>query len=322
MPTTRLPGPITAALILTLTTTPPATADTYPGATVSRYTPLTGTENDRVTAREAGCAEGEKGTNGVRFLIVGTQESGATLRHPGTTASSTSPRAPAEHAATVAAAWATGFAQCRTNHAQAELALTVNNKSDGGINGDTAGGQWAAIVTEAAQNDNHAVTITGGIDAEPSWSTPTWARAWVDAFTGATDRTLYAGNSADGCPQHGSSTTTCANEWTLADLHHVSTGAAPTIEAIPQIHRTDGTQTRQWAAVSSWGARHGSGPIRFAGAMSQNTACDQRRDCTATDNTPKAAWTQLWHELNSHDETAISRLPTATDIRWPQETGT
>lgn len=315
MPTTHLRGAITATLLLTLTT--PVAADTYPGATVSRYTPLTGADNDRATAREAGCAEGEKGIDGVRFLIVGTQENDTTLRHPGTTTASTSSRVPTDHAATVAAAWATGFAECRTNHAHAELALTVNNKFNSGINGDTAGKQWAALVTDAARHDNDAVTITGGIDAEPSWSTPAWARAWVDSFTEATDRTLYAGNSADGCPQYGSSATTCANGWTLADVHHVSTGAAPTIEAIPQIHRTDGIQARQWAAISSWGTRHSSGPVRFAGTMSQNTACDQRRDCSATDNTPKAAWTQLWEELNSHDETAISHLPTATDIRWP-----
>lgn len=295
----------------------PAAAETYPGATVSRYLQPTATDSDRTAARKAGCAEGRKGTSGVRFLMVGTQERGGVLRHPGTTATHTSERVPTKHAASIATAWAAGFTQCRTGDARAELALTVNNKSDGGISGTAAGKQWASVVAKAAEADNDAVTITGGLDAEPSWSAPKWARAWANAFTEATDRALYAANSAEGCPEHGSDSTACANGWTLADVHHVSTGAAPTIRAIPQIYRTDGIQARQWAAVSSWGARNDAGPVRFAGAMSQHTACGQRGGCSATDNTPKAAWTQLFEELNSHDETAVSSLPTATDIRWP-----
>ncbi len=318
MHTTRRLATLTVTLgALTLSTAIPAAAQDYPGATVSRYTTLDGTDSDRTAAHNAGCAEAENGTNGVRFLMVGTQENDTKLRQPGTTTDSTSQRAPTQSAAEAAAAWTAGFDECRTGDTTAELALAVNNKSDGGINAATAGTQWADIVNDAATTaDSDAVTITGGIDAEPSWSSPKWARSWVDAFTAATDRTLYTGNSADGCPQNAKSTN-CSNGWTLADVYYVATGAAPTIEAIPQIYRTDGAQARQWAAVSSWGTQHSSGPVRFAGAMSQNKACDQRGDCSGTNNTPKAAWEQLRQELNAHDATAISDLPTATDIRWP-----
>ncbi|WP_156184999.1 hypothetical protein [Allosalinactinospora lopnorensis] len=304
------------ALALAATHTP-AAADTYPGATTSHYLPLTGNDTDRAAAHEAGCAEGRAGHDGIRFLALGTQEDNGLLRRPGVGATSTSERTPTEQAAAAARSWAQGFTECRTDDAHAELALTVNNKSDGDTNGADAGRQWADIVDDAAAADNSAVTITGGIDAEPSWSSPEWARNWVDAFTEATHRTLYAGNSADGCPQHGSPATPCSNGWTLADVHYVSSGAASSIEAVPQIYRTDGTQARQWAAISAWGARNGQGTIRFAGAMSQNTACSQRGDCSHTDNTPEAAWNQLWEELNTHPETQIPALPTATDIRWP-----
>ncbi|MFC4562998.1 hypothetical protein ACFO4E_14130 [Nocardiopsis mangrovi] len=292
----------------------PAEAATYPGQTVSRYTPLAGGSAERTAARDAGCAEGRTGRDGVRVLFFGTQEKGDKLRQPGTTSGSTSARVAASTAADVATAWAEGFTECRTGGATADLAMGVNNKSDGGIDGAAAGRAWAAIVDGTA--DTEAVTITGAVDAEPAWSSPSWARGWVDAFTQASDHTLYAANSADGCPTHGSSSTSCNNGWKLADLHYVATGAAPTIKAIPQIYRTDGIQARQWSAISSWGATKGSGPVRFAGAMSQEAACKQRGGCSTTDNSPKDAWNQLYTELNAHSETKVDSLPVATDMRW------
>ncbi|MDA8371646.1 MAG: hypothetical protein M0026_17530 [Nocardiopsaceae bacterium] len=315
---------ITALALATATTAPanalptgPDTAD-YPGHTTSSYVLLTDDTTDRASAYQSGCAHAESGRNGLRILFFGTQEDNGRLRHPGTTAAATGQRTAADQAVTVARGWAEGFTACRTDDTTARLALGVNNKSDGGLTGATAGKQWAAIVDEAAdQADTTAVTITGAVDAEPGWSAPRWARAWVKAFTSATDRTLYAANSADGCPVHGSASTSCNNGWDLADLHYVATGAAPTIRAVPQIYRTDGIQARQWAAISSWGATHGNGPVRFAGSLSQHTACSQRGGCPTTDNTPEAAWTQLWNELNAHPETQISALPYATDMRWP-----
>ncbi|RCV48023.1 hypothetical protein DEF23_25750 [Marinitenerispora sediminis] len=307
-----------AAMALTCLTAAPASAAAAPAHTVSRYVPLTGAASDATAARDAGCAEGRTGRSGVRVLFFGTQESGGRLRHPGTTAGSTTPRVPVDNARAYAAQWAAGFAACRTGGATAQLAMGVNNKSDGGVAGATAGAEWARIVTQTArQVSSGPVTIVGAVDAEPSWSPRAWARDWVDAFTGATSRTLYAANSADSCPTYGSSATACANGWSLGDLHYVATGAARSIHAIPQIYRTDGIQARQWSAISSWGVRNGAGPVRFAGAMSQRMACDQRGGCTNTNNTPTAAWTQLYEELNAHSDTAVRELPYVTDMRWP-----
>lgn len=308
---------ITAATTLLLATAAtPAAASPTPPATTSHYISLTGTSRDLDHARTAGCEQGRTGRHGLRILFLGTQEENSVLRPPGTTAATTAPRVAAARSAAIATHWATGFTQCRTHGATAVLALGVNNKSDGGLTGTQAGRDWAHIInTATTQATTEAVTIAGAVDAEPAWSTPTWARTWVDAFTQTTTTTLFAANSADGCPTYGSTSTTCNNGWTIADLHHVSTGASPHIKAIPQIYRTDGIQARQWSRISSWGTTTGHGPLRFAGALSQSAACAQR-GCTNTDNTPAHAWTQLFNELRAHHETHIDTLPYSTDMSW------
>ncbi|ASU84134.1 hypothetical protein CDO52_16250 [Nocardiopsis gilva YIM 90087] len=295
-----------------------AAAPAYPGHTVSRYVPLSGGSADTDRARSDGCTAGTTGRSGVRILFFGTQESGGRLRPPGTTAGNSATRVPASRAIDAAAAWARGFSSCRARGATATLALGVNNKDDGGVGGAGAGRAWARIVQQAASAaENPAVSIAGAVDAEPGWSSPGWGRGWVRAFTSATSRTLYAAGAAGGCPTYGAASVRCNNGWTVPDVYFVAAGAAPTIRAIPQIYRTDGIQARQWAHISSWGAKRGSGTVRFAGSLSQYVACQQRSGCATTDNTAKAAWTQLRDELNAHPETRVSALPNATDVRWP-----
>ncbi|MDA2812383.1 hypothetical protein O4J56_17205 [Nocardiopsis sp. RSe5-2] len=315
----RRAGAALAGAALALALSPaPAQAQTYPGFTVSRYVPLSGSESDISGARAAGCAEGEGGRSGPRVLFFGTQEAGGDLRQPGTSAGSRTPRVRADRAVQAAEAWADGFEECASGGAEAELALGVNNKSDGKASGSGAGSAWADVVDRAAARiSGGRVSVAGAVDAEPEWSSASWARAWVDAYTSGSSTRLYAANSAGGCPQYGSSSTGCNNGWRLSDVHYVSSGASDRIQAVPQIYRTDGIQARQWAAVSAWGADRGKGPVRFAGSMSQRIACKQRGGCERTDNTAKAAWTQLREELNAHPETRIGDLPYATDVRWP-----
>ncbi|WAE76425.1 hypothetical protein OUQ99_15675 [Streptomonospora nanhaiensis] len=309
---TALTLPAPAHATTTPTTTPTHTT-TYPGHTTSRYVPLGPATADH--ARDAGCTEARTGTNGVRILFFGTQETDHQLREPGTSHATTTPRAATTKAASYAHHWAQGFTDCRTGQTTATLALGVNNKDDGNLTGPTAGKQWATLVHDARQRSTTpAVTITGALDAEPAWSTPTWARGWIDAYTKNTTTPLHTANSADGCPTTG--TAHCNNNWTLADVHHLAGGGRPTVHALPQIYRTDGIQARQWANISRWGHTHANDPLRFAGAMSQHTAC-QQRTCNNTDNTPRQAWTQLTDALNAHASTRIPALDTATDIRWP-----
>ncbi|TDQ46344.1 hypothetical protein [Actinorugispora endophytica] len=316
----RRPAAAAAAAAALLLAAPAATAAamTAPPATTSYYVSMTGTRADLETARDAGCAQGRTGLDGLRVLFLGTQERGNVLRPPGTRPDTTAPRVAAARGAAVAAQWARGFTECRVSGATAVLALGVNNKSDGHVDSAAAGRAWARTVTAAARRaTTDAVAVAGAVDAEPSWSSPAWARAWVDAFTSASPAPLFTMNSADGCPVYGSTSTACGNGWTVADVHYVSAGASPALVPVPQIYRTDGIQARQWANVSAWGVAHGHGPVRFGGALSQSAACAQR-GCARTDNTPEQAWTQLFTELNSHEETRLDSLPYSTDMSWPR----
>lgn len=360
----RLRAPMTTLATLAVLAIPlsaPADADDSEGTaapphTVSRYVPLTGADADLDRAWDWGCADGESGRSGLRILFLGTQESGARLRQPGTSGGSPTPRVPVRTTVEVARHWTEGFTACRADDATAVLALGVNNKDDGGVGGAAAGREWAAVVADAeavvaealgepgaapdgadrerpaeeaadedeveqpdraaAPGEEPMVRVAGAVDAEPGWSSPRWARDWVDAFTAASDLTLYAANSADGCPSDRSGATRCNNGWTVSDVHYVATGADPALRAVPQIYRTDGIQARQWAHVSAWGARTGAGPVSFAGALSQARACEQR-GCSGTNNPPKDAWRQLWEELGREPGTRIAELPHVTDMRWP-----
>lgn len=324
----RRPGPRAAsvlavlAVLATAAIAAPAQAregQAHPPApTVSRYAPLEGGSADLSRAREWGCAAGASGRSGLRLMFVGTQEAGGVLRGPGTSGTGSALRTDAYRAVEVARQWARSFAECRTGGATAVLALGVNNKEDGGMDGAAAGREWADMVAQAHREAEYpGVQVAGAVDAEPGWSGPEFARAWVEAFTGRTDLTLYTANSADGCPWEAGSWEGCNNGWSLADLHFVSSGAAETMHAVPQIYRTDGVQARQWAHLSAWGAHSGEGPVRFAGALSQQRACEQR-GCQGTDNPPETAWSQLRRELDARPETRDAHLPYATDMRWPE----
>ncbi|QVQ54644.1 hypothetical protein J4H86_03390 [Spiractinospora alimapuensis] len=300
-----------------LTTSAGASSGEAPEPTVSRYVPLEGTAGDLDRAQEWGCAEGETGRSGLRVLFFGTQESGGELRQPGTSTATRSARVSADRAVEVAARWAEGFTSCRKGDAEAILSLGVNNKDDGGVSGSDAGRAWAEVVDSGSGSiGSEAVSVVGGVDAEPSWSTPQWARDWVDAYLQTTELPLYAANSADGCPAQGSGGGSCSNGWSVSDVHYVAGGAGSGVSAVPQIYRTDGIQARQWASISAWGAANGEGALRFAGAMAQQKACEQR-SCDGTDNSPEDAWSQLWEAIDAESGTRQDTLPHATDIRWP-----
>lgn len=301
----------TATVLLTLTLTTPTTAattqptpqTTYPGHTTSHYIPLPQT-NDH--AHTNGCNQAQTDTNGLTILFFGTQENDDTLRQPGTGPNTTHPRTPTTDATTYAHHWAQGFTDCADPNTTTHLALGVNNKDDGGPTGTHAGTTWAHTVHTAQERSTTPnVTITGAIDAEPAWSTPTWAHDWLNAYTNTTHTPLYAANSADGCPTNGPGT--CSNNWTLQDVHTAAGATHDNVHLIPQIYRTDGTQARQWANIHHHGT---GGTLDFAGTMSQHTACNQRT-CDGTDNTPHQAWTQLKDTLD------LDQLGPATDMRWP-----
>jgi hypothetical protein len=217
-------------------------------------------------------------------------------------------------AAHVAIGWMRGFTEC--GNATAVLALGVNNKSDGGADPVRAGADWAALVGQVASAaPARRVVVGAALDGEPGWSPPGWARGWVDAYVRATPSALYAAGSADGCPTDASSDA-CANGWTVADVFHISTGAARTVAALPQIYRTDGIQARQWAAISGWGVRTGAGPLRVVGVLTQEAACRQQSGCARTANSARAARDQLTQALSADPATRPRTHLVATDLDW------
>ncbi len=296
-----------------------ASAAPAPAPTTSHYVVLSGdAPADERHGYDTGCADGRSGVPGLRVLLFGTQERGDQLRPPGTRAASPVKRVPVERVRGVAAAWIDGFLACRRNGITAILALGVNNKSDGDVDAAAAGEAWAELVERVGDRaETGPLTVTGAIDAEPSWSPPGWARAWVRAFTENTSRALYTVGSADGCPVQGPKPGLCGNGWTVADVHYVATGAAITVSAVPQIYRTDGAQARQWAWISAWGVRTGAGPLRVAAALSQQQACAQRPGCRATDNSPAAARAQLVEAMATNPATRVPPSIAVTDMAWP-----
>jgi len=311
-----------AATILAATTASSAAPTAVPTEVerdptpASHYVVSTG-EDQSADAQgyHSGCADGQAGRPGLRILLFGTQEKDGRIRPPGTTVASPAPRLTSDWPARHAVGWMRGFTEC--GRANALLALGVNNKSDGGADPARAGAAWASLVGRvAAAAPAGRVVVAGALDGEPAWSDAGWARHWADAYVRGTPRTLIAAGSADGCPAD-ANTVSCAHGWTVADVFHVSTGAATTVVALPQIYRTDGIQARQWAAISAWGVRSGAGPLRVVGALSQHAACRQQSGCGRTDNSADDARTQLTQALAADQATRTTVPLVSTDMDWP-----
>ena len=312
-----LPWAVTTILATsTMASSGPADSDLDPPPTESRYVVSSGDGmSPDQQGYQSGCTDGRAGRSGLRVLFFGTQESDGRIRPPGTTASSPAERVSEDWVVRSAAGWVRGFAAC--GQASAVVALAVNNKSDGGADPARAGAAWAQLVQRVAKAaTSERIVVTGGWDGEPSWSAPDWARRWVNSYVANSSRPLYAANSADGCPEDGANET-CANGWTIGDVFHISTGAADTVAALPQIYRTDGVQARQWAAISRWGLRNEGVPLRLAGVLTQQTACQQRSGCARTANSPADARDQLTEALAADSAIKQTRPLAATDVRWP-----
>ena len=298
-----------------------ATAELKP--TTSHYMVLAADQGSshRIGYR-TGCADARQGASGLRVLFFGAQEAQGRLRPPGTTVKSTTVRFGGGSVVAAASGWVRGYTACGSG--TAVLALGVSNRNDGGVAGAEAGATWARLVEQAVTaSPAGRVTVAGAFDGEPGYSDPGWARGWVDGYVGVSSRALYAAASADGCPDGGPGDR-CDNGWSVGDVFHMSTGAGRGVYALPQIYRVDGIQARQWATISRWGIRNGRGPLRMAGALSQEVACRQKRACTAgnrpaTNNSPTAARDQLTSALAGDPGTRSAVPLVTTDVAWPDE---
>jgi hypothetical protein len=60
-----------------------------------------------------------------------------------------------------------------------------------------------------------------------------------------------------------------------------------------------------------------AGPLRLAGALTQQTACQQRSGCGRTGNSPADARNQLTQALGADPATKPTGPLAATDVGWP-----
>jgi hypothetical protein len=98
----------------------------------------------------------------------------------------------------------------------------------------------------------------------------------------------------------------------MSGLYSLAAGAAPSrILNLPQIYNT--TMAAQWRYISLTGVGAGYPAIRFGGALTEWTACQQAGSCGSL--TGNSAWNALWGQLNAEPKLRISSLPYSTDLR-------
>ena len=106
--------------------------------------------------------------------------------------------------------------------------------------------------------------------------------------------------------------------WTKENIWYLSWGhPSDSSVPVPQIYNELGHQALQWAAIKRWGEINHlpTPPLFAAGAMSQLRACaylNHPAICHGTENTPLAAWAQLYDTANQFEPL----MQYATDVTW------
>jgi hypothetical protein len=154
---------------------------------------------------------------------------------------------------------------------------------------------WVAAHRDIRQQ----VQVNGANDMEPGFGPVAATRAWVQGFTGGTQRTLLNFGSADGCPVSLSTDTTvnhaCNNGWTIQDIWWVS-GGSDRVAAAPEIYNA--VQPQQWAVISRYGADVHHHPLVYHGVWDHHAMGDGT-------NTAERAWDLLWRSLRLDERTAV-----------------
>jgi hypothetical protein len=196
-----------------------------------------------------------------------------------------------------------GFWDCTVAGSKSTMTVAPGVTNAGsGINSTTStatalGSGWGAMIKDlqnwiGATGMSTQLAVGGAIDAEAGsgWGPPQYALAWANGFMSAAGSGIdyYDFGSADGCPPYGS----CGNGWSQATEYQMAWGNATAL-AIPEIYNYG--QAQEWAAISAWGAAHGTaGAIHWTAALSQYQACKDHGDpCNGADNTPLQSWQQL-----------------------------
>jgi hypothetical protein len=161
------------------------------------------------------------------------------------------------------------------------------------------------------------VYLRSANDIELGFSSPPAVAAWFSGYSNVRGAAYnYNYGDAQGCPQTGTSAVSkpCGSSkpgWTQDKV--------VLLQALwfPEIYATSGANAKQWQQLALYSKLKRSWLPTVFGALSQRQACDQRRGCTGTDNTPAQAWTQITTRLASDPRTS-GAFPVfhSSDIRW------
>lgn len=262
--------------------TPPASAaDPFPGSTRSHY--LTGTGTQSLAAagrRDAGDASAAGITDALVILGGGEPADDHHVRLPGSgrTASYDDLRR-------ASVAYARGWRQVPT---APDLTVVLMAAAHGGHISRAAGAAWGRMVSQVAKAVP-AVDVRGGLDVEVEWAPAATVRGWLDGYLASSRRGFVDVGSCT-CPP----LARLPAAWTRSDLVAIAYAGGRGV-VVPQIYATAGGNATEWAALARWAASTHRPPVRFAGVLTEQAACNgpPRRACAGIDLDPLTAWRQL-----------------------------
>jgi hypothetical protein len=220
-----------------------------------------------------------------------------------------------------------GYYECTAGDNDSNLVLGIGTNNKPTSCDTTAkmvahGTAWAEMVNDVNQwaLDNNLlqqVQAYGASDIELGWNSPTKSKDWLSGYGSTAEAPMLHYGDAAGCPYEDKPLLGCGTssypEWTQEDVWYVSWGFGPSLP-LPLIYLTNGIHAQQWAFLSQYSVANHGIRIDFTGVFTQSQACEQW-SCNGTDNTPAAAYEQLYYELNKYPATA-QELDWMTDIRW------
>ncbi len=212
-----------------------------------------------------------------------------------------------------------------TNDPSLILGIGEDNANDFGGNPNGAG---STLADEVNTVNNYLtpldyvplVNATGAVDAEPSYGSVPEIQSWAAGFESVGTASWSDFGSADGCPTSGSGTNgPCNNGWKEDDLYQISYGDSGASTPLPEIYATDEANADQWAQIAWYGGNTYSKTELFGGPFTEYQACLQRGGCSGINNSPAAAWSQLWTAVNNIpaiSSTAAFDFGYSCDIEW------
>jgi hypothetical protein len=191
------------------------------------------------------------------------------------------------------------------------LAMGTNNSVPSRVT-SAYGAKWAAVVLAVANwtagNNVHTqVSIRGGNDIEPAWSSQSEAISWANGYDGAAGAKLYVDfGSCDGCPVsattgNGYTFGPCSgcSTWNQYGIWEVAWGE-PLAMPAPEIYVPN--QEDQWAAIADYGLKAKSNMVMFQGPLDEYP-----RDHNTY--TAAQAWTAFTGALSGDFGGAVNQTP-------------